>query len=88
MQNEPKLPRFQPKNRDFPKKRTQNKPKQSQTAKHPKSTYTLYCQGVMRKYDDTTEMKTNPKQTQFSSAVALAKADFVSNFEYTKIINA
>ena len=52
----------------------------------------------MRKYDYLTEMKTNPKfilhslgeggQTQFLSAVALAKADFVSNFEYTKIINA
>ena len=27
MQNEPKLPRFQPKNRDFTKKQTQNKPK-------------------------------------------------------------
>ena len=27
MQNEPKFPRFQPKNRDFAQKRTQNKPK-------------------------------------------------------------
>ncbi len=27
MQNEPKFPRFQPKNHDFPQKRTQNEPK-------------------------------------------------------------
>ena len=64
MQNEPKLPCFQPKNNDFTKKRTQNKAKQSQIAKYPKSTYTLYCQSVMRKYDYLTEMKTNPNQSQ------------------------
>jgi phage portal protein BeeE len=35
MQNEPKFPHFQPKNLDFTKKRTQNKPKQTQFSSAP-----------------------------------------------------
>ena len=60
MQNEPKLPRFQPKNHDFPKKRTQNEPKQSQLDICQKWTYTLYWQSVIKISDYLTEMKTNP----------------------------
>jgi len=65
---------FGPKTAILPK----TKPKQSQIEKQPKWTYTLYWQSVMKKYDDSTEMKTNPKfiaakrsedgQTQFLSA--------------------
>ena len=57
MQNEPKLPPFQPKNSDSEEKRTQNEPKSNPNlsrqsaattdAKQPKSTYALYSQSVM-----------------------------------------
>ena len=43
-------------------KRTQFKAKQSQTAKQPKSTYTLYWQSVMKKSDYLSEMKTLPAE--------------------------